>query len=74
VVLFARTGRDVPAIELAAALDAPAGVYGAEADRLAQALGAVRVRLPAATAGEAWRRGSTRTADEAAAEALRHLI
>ncbi|GAB3824085.1 ATP-binding protein [Dactylosporangium cerinum] len=73
VVLFARTGRDVAAIELAAALDAPSGVYGAEAERLAQALGAVRVRLPVATAEEAWRRGSTRSADEAAAEALRHL-
>ncbi|GAA3244944.1 AfsR/SARP family transcriptional regulator [Dactylosporangium siamense] len=73
VVLFARTGRDVAAIELAAALDAPSGVYGAEAERLAQALGAVRVRLPVTTAEEAWRRGSTRSADEAAAEALRHL-
>ncbi|MDG6104269.1 hypothetical protein Daura_11485 [Dactylosporangium aurantiacum] len=73
VVLFARTGRDTAAIELAAALDGPAGVYGAEAERLAVALAAVRIRLPAAAADEAWRRGRARTAGEAAAEALRHL-
>jgi predicted ATPase len=73
IVLFARTGRDAAAVELAAALDAPAGVHGAEAERLTLALAAVRVRLPAASAEEAWRRGSTRTVDEAAAEALRHL-
>ncbi len=73
VVLFARTGRDVAAIELAAALDAPAGVYGAEAERLDLALTAVRVRLPADVAGEAWLRGGTRSTDEAAAHALRHL-
>ncbi|MGI5177591.1 ATP-binding protein [Dactylosporangium sp. CA-152071] len=73
VVLFARTGRDVPAVELAGALDVPSGVYGAEASRLAQALAAVRLRLPADTAEDAWQRGRLRTADEAAAEALRHL-
>lgn len=73
MVLVARTGRDTAAIEPAAALDAPAGVHGMAAERLALALAAVRVRLPAATVDEAWRRGTTRTTDEAAAEALSHL-
>jgi predicted ATPase/DNA-binding SARP family transcriptional activator len=75
VVLLARTGRDEAAAALAATLEVAAmsRSYGAEAARTATALAAVRRRLGDAAYDGAWAAGTTRTLEEAAADAVRLL-
>jgi predicted ATPase/DNA-binding SARP family transcriptional activator len=75
VILLARTGRDEAATTLAATLQAqaPGSSYGAEADRIATALAAVRQRLDDAAYADAWATGASRTLEEAADAAMRLL-
>lgn len=71
VILLARTGRDVPAVELAAALEhtAHARTYGVEAQRIETALTAVRQRLGDDAYARAWASGARRSLDAAAEHA-----
>lgn len=71
VILLARTGRDEPAVDLAATLasSAHARSYGIEAERIATALAAVRMRLGDAAYGRAWSAGTRKTLDAATASA-----
>lgn len=71
VILLARTGRDVPAAELAAALEhtAHAKTYGVEAERIETALSAVRQRLGDDVYARAWAAGARRSLDAAAEHA-----
>jgi predicted ATPase/DNA-binding SARP family transcriptional activator len=71
VILLARTGRDAPAVALAATLQhaAPAPSYGTEAERITTALAAARQRLGQA-AIPAELAGSGRTLEQAAEAVL----
>ncbi|MFB9726847.1 AfsR/SARP family transcriptional regulator [Haloechinothrix salitolerans] len=71
VILLARTGRDVHAVELAAALErtAHARTYGTEAQRIETALAAVRQRLGDDVYARAWASGARRSLDAAAEHA-----
>ncbi|GGS88902.1 hypothetical protein GCM10010156_54200 [Planobispora rosea] len=72
VMLFARTGLDEAAVTLAATLRraSPGVSYGAEADRLARALEAVRARLGGDRHARAERAGAGRSLEEGADHAL----
>ncbi|GIH74988.1 SARP family transcriptional regulator [Planobispora longispora] len=72
VMLFARTGMDEAAVTLAATLRraSPGVSYGAEADRLARALAAVRARLGGDRHARAERAGAGRSLEEGADHAL----